>query len=150
MKGKVKLPHFRPPPPNLRSLFFDKHLPISKRFHENIRQYNNMFSFTSMGGKIDHSKNSGSAPYSFVLSGVNYHHIGSLLPSRGEQAVFSQLYIYDTANEVENRISAVRYAVYILLLAFLFTKQIIHWKKIPFPFAANIQQRLQLIQILLT
>ncbi|KAI9082466.1 hypothetical protein K1719_035609 [Acacia pycnantha] len=69
--------------------------------------YNNMFSFTSMGGKIDHAKNNGCGPYTFVLSGLNYHHIGSLLPENGAKPVYSQLYIYDTENEVQNRISAV-------------------------------------------
>ncbi|KAI9122975.1 hypothetical protein K1719_005864 [Acacia pycnantha] len=60
-----------------------------------------------MGGKIDHAKNNGCGPYTFVLSGLNYHHIGSLLPENGAKPVYSQLYIYDTENEVENRISAV-------------------------------------------
>ena len=109
LKGKIKLPHMTAPPPVLYRLFFDKKLNDSKLFHENIRQYNNMFSFTSMGGKIDHSKNIDNAPYSFVLSGVNYHHIGSLLPPPGQQPAFSQLYIHDTANEISNRIAAVRY-----------------------------------------
>ncbi|KAI9128206.1 hypothetical protein K1719_001199 [Acacia pycnantha] len=60
-----------------------------------------------MGGKIDHSKNNGSGPYSFVMSGMNYHNIGSLLPPEGSRPVYSQLYIFDTENEVCNRISAV-------------------------------------------
>ncbi|KAI9072566.1 hypothetical protein K1719_045453 [Acacia pycnantha] len=60
-----------------------------------------------MGGKIDHAKNNGCGPYTFVLSGLNYHHIGSLLPENGAKPVYSQLYIYDTENEVQNRISAV-------------------------------------------
>lgn len=61
-----------------------------------------------MGGKIDHGKNKGKAPYSFVLSGVNHHRIGSLVPPSGQRPVYSQLYIYDTENEISNRISAVR------------------------------------------
>ncbi|KAI9123500.1 hypothetical protein K1719_004800 [Acacia pycnantha] len=60
-----------------------------------------------MGGKIDHSKNNGGGPYSFVMSGMNYHNIGSLLPPEGSRPVYSQLYILDTENEVSNRISAV-------------------------------------------
>ncbi|XP_028752922.1 uncharacterized protein LOC114712535 [Neltuma alba] len=59
-----------------------------------------------MGAKIDHSKNQGQGPYCFVLSGMNYHSIGSLLPPKGCRPVYSQLYIYDTENEVGNRISA--------------------------------------------
>ncbi|KAL8464346.1 hypothetical protein ACS0TY_034029 [Phlomoides rotata] len=50
-----------------------------------------MFSFTSMGGKIDHSINSGGAPYIFRLHRANYHEIGSLLHERGKQPKFSQL-----------------------------------------------------------
>lgn len=39
---------------------------------------------------------------------MNYHNIGSLLPVEGSHPVYSQLYIFDTENEVENRIKAVR------------------------------------------
>ncbi|KAI9128852.1 hypothetical protein K1719_000335 [Acacia pycnantha] len=61
-----------------------------------------------MGGRINHSINSsGEGPYSFVLCGQNHHLIGSLLPPEGNPPVYSQLYIYDTNNEVSNRISAV-------------------------------------------
>ncbi|XP_076906896.1 uncharacterized protein LOC143563178 [Bidens hawaiensis] len=56
-----------------------------------------------MGGKIDHSINRGNAPYTFRLSGENYHCLGSLLPLQGCKARFSQLYIYDTENEFSNR-----------------------------------------------
>ncbi|KAK4275656.1 hypothetical protein QN277_018697 [Acacia crassicarpa] len=61
-----------------------------------------------MGDRIDHSINStGGGPYSFVLSGQNHHLISSLLPPDGNPPVYSQLYIYDTENEISNRISAV-------------------------------------------
>ncbi|KAI9116475.1 hypothetical protein K1719_012642 [Acacia pycnantha] len=61
-----------------------------------------------MGGRIDHSINSsGGGPYSFILCGQNHHLIGSLLPPEGNTPVYSQLYIYDTDNEVSNQISAV-------------------------------------------
>ena len=39
-----------------------------------------MFSFTSIGGKIDTSMNNGSTPPQFILNGQNYHRFGSLLP----------------------------------------------------------------------
>jgi len=64
-----------------------------------------MFSFTSIGGKIDSSMNNGSAPPQFILSGQNYHRIGSLLPEAGSNPKFAQLYIYDTKNESTNRMS---------------------------------------------
>lgn len=77
-----------------------------------------MFSFTSMGGKIDHQKNAGGGPYCFSLSGMSYHNIGSLLPPDGARPVYSQLYVYDTDNEVQNRIEAVRF-VYVMLIVFV-------------------------------
>ncbi|XP_028768731.1 uncharacterized protein LOC114726322 [Neltuma alba] len=60
-----------------------------------------------MGEKVDHSKNCGGGPYTYVLFGMNYHKIGSLLSPQGAKPVYSQLYIYDTDNEISNRISAV-------------------------------------------
>ena len=71
-----------------------------------------MFSFTSMGRKIDTSLNfKGKGPYTFVLSGQNYHYLGSLLPDEGCKPIYSQLYIHDIKNEVTNRISAARYQI---------------------------------------
>lgn len=108
LKGKVVLPSIQAPPPFLSKVFFDKKSPESRNFYENIRQYNNMFSFTSMGGRINHQINNGSGPYTFILSGMNHHTIGNLLPPHGQRPIFSQLYIHDTDNEIENRIAAVR------------------------------------------
>lgn len=95
-------------PQALSNLFFDKTSSSSKNFMENIRYYNNMFSFTSMGGKINEINSRGGGPYSYVLSGQNHHSIGSLLPPDRGQPVFSQLYICDTENEIANHIGAVR------------------------------------------
>lgn len=64
-----------------------------------------MFAFTSMGGIVDKEINMGKGPYVFRLHGQNYHHIGTLLPEEGNKPRFAQLYIYDTENEVANRIS---------------------------------------------
>ncbi|GAU33275.1 hypothetical protein TSUD_279490 [Trifolium subterraneum] len=72
------LPYKRLPEP-LHNLYHgrDKR---SKYFIDNIRSFNSMFAFTSMGGNIDTSRNDGNAPPTFVLNGENYHHIASLLP----------------------------------------------------------------------
>ncbi|KAF7814740.1 uncharacterized protein G2W53_028709 [Senna tora] len=56
-----------------------------------------------MGGKIDHFNN-GKGPYVFRLNGQNMHLMGGLLPYQDERPKFSQLYIYDTDNEVSNRL----------------------------------------------
>ncbi|OIT19438.1 hypothetical protein A4A49_60348, partial [Nicotiana attenuata] len=60
-----------------------------------------------MGGKVGVSINQTRGPRKFKLFGQNYHQIGSLLPPVGSTPKFAQLYIYDTENEVQNRIHAV-------------------------------------------
>jgi hypothetical protein len=67
-----------------------------------------MFSFTSLGGKIESSEGTGSWPPHFVIAGQNYHRLGSLLPNDGNPPKFAQLYIYDTQHEINNRISHFR------------------------------------------
>ncbi|XP_074278200.1 uncharacterized protein LOC141601796 [Silene latifolia] len=99
---KFKLPWLKEPPQLLKSPLSRQH-PFSTHFIENIWAYNGMFSFTSMGGKIDHSVNLGRGPYTFRMGGQNIHLIGSLLPSTGATPKFCQLYIYDTEEEVGNQ-----------------------------------------------
>ena len=65
-----------------------------------------MFSFTSLGGEIDHSINNGRGPFVFRMSGENYHRIGDIVPEPGQALKFSQLYIIDTLNEIKNRLDA--------------------------------------------
>ncbi|XP_076935570.1 uncharacterized protein LOC143602288 [Bidens hawaiensis] len=108
--GKVELPKFKDAPPAYKDLFSNVG-PKSKFFLKNIRRYNSMFAFTSMGGKVDSFINRGNAPFVFRISGQNYHSIGSLLPENGSKPKFSQLYIYDTENEVSNRQCLFRMAI---------------------------------------
>ena len=77
----------------------------SKLFRQNIRAYNSMFAFTLTGGKVDHTVNDGHGPYVYRLNGLNHHKIGFLLPVEGRPPKFTQLYIYDTENEVSNRLN---------------------------------------------
>jgi hypothetical protein len=107
-KGKITLPYMQEPPTLLRNLFNGIH-PKSSHFLTNVRSYNNLFSFTSLGGKIDTGKDKGVGPPHFVISGQNYHRIGSLIPNYNQPPKFAQLYIYDTQNEVSNRMSHFRY-----------------------------------------
>ncbi|XP_052619576.1 uncharacterized protein LOC111881827 [Lactuca sativa] len=104
--GKVELPPLKEAPSSYKNLYrsIDSK---SKHFMKNIRRYNSMFSFTSMGGKVDSSINTGNAPYIFRLSGKNYHSMGSLLPTGGSRPKFYQLYIYDTENEISNRSTSI-------------------------------------------
>ena len=60
-----------------------------------------------MGGKQDKSVNVGRGPYCYRIQG-HLHKIGTLLPEKGKPPKFSQLYIFDTKNEIQNRINVVR------------------------------------------
>lgn len=108
-RGKVKLGNELQNPPKLLMDLINRDHPKSSSFIDNIRRYNSMFSFTSMGAKQDMSVNKGRGPYCYRIQGQNYHRMGSLLPEEGKPPMFAQLYIYDTDNEIQNRIEAVRY-----------------------------------------
>lgn len=103
--GAVVLPREEPPPEPLSSLLYGDE--SSTHFRQNIRVYNSMFAMCSSGGQVDHKINSGGAPYCFKIRGTNMHFVGSLLPPDGEHPKFSQLYIYDTDNEIANRLGVV-------------------------------------------
>ncbi|WVZ78718.1 hypothetical protein U9M48_026381, partial [Paspalum notatum var. saurae] len=81
--------------------------PRSKKFMKHIREYNCLFAFTSMGTNIDRSINDGRGPPIFKISGQVHHRIGSMLPADGGPPKFIQLYIYDTAHEIQNRLTAI-------------------------------------------
>ncbi|KAJ1270575.1 hypothetical protein BS78_06G062700 [Paspalum vaginatum] len=82
---------------------------LSAHFFDNIRSYNSMFAFTSMGVHVIDSINDGHGPYVFKISGQLCHRIGSLLPRDGERPEYAQLYIFDTENEIRNRIGVGSY-----------------------------------------
>ncbi|GJT03613.1 ATP-dependent DNA helicase PIF1-like protein [Tanacetum coccineum] len=79
-EGKVLLSRFNETPEPLRLLDYSE--PVTSRFRNQIRVYNDMFCFTSFGAGIDHSINVGRGLYTFRINGQNYHRIGSLLPQR--------------------------------------------------------------------
>ncbi|XP_072066977.1 uncharacterized protein [Arachis hypogaea] len=101
-KEKIQLPYLRKPPDLLYN-FINGHDSKSLYFQKNIRSYNSMFAFTSLGGKVLDSVNDGSGPPQFIITGQNYHRIGSLLPDPGQKPKFAQLYIYDTQHEIMHR-----------------------------------------------
>ena len=77
--GRVMLSAL-PPPSSLLNTLLNQ-----LNFLYNIRTYNSMLSFTSMGGSIDHSVKDGHGRYSLRISGQNYHRIGLLLPVEGQK-----------------------------------------------------------------
>lgn len=66
-----------------------------------------MFAMSSTGGIVDRDINNGTGPHCYRIYGQNHHNLGCLQPRDGQSPKFCQLYIYDTENEVENRISAI-------------------------------------------
>ena len=68
-----------------------------------------MFAFTSTGIKLDKSINDSRGPPTIRIHGQPCHRIGNLLPMPRKEPNFAQLYIFDTDNEVQNRIYAMRY-----------------------------------------
>jgi hypothetical protein len=90
MKGKIIIPYMLEPPTLIRNLFMGLD-PRSSHFVSNARSYTNMFAFTSLGGKIEFSGSDGRGPPQFVISGQNYHRIGSLVPDDGGRPKFAQL-----------------------------------------------------------
>lgn len=77
-----------------------------RHFRQNIRAYNHVFSFTSMGVHVDENLATRTrGVYTFRAQGAIYHKIGSLLPNSSDRPRYLQLYVYDTDHENENRMS---------------------------------------------
>ncbi|KAL7598611.1 hypothetical protein Lser_V15G26561 [Lactuca serriola] len=76
----------------------------SRNFLKDISAYNSMFSMTSFGANVDKDVNDGHGPYVCKISGQISHKIRSLCldPTKGPR--FLQLYLFDTKNEVQNRL----------------------------------------------
>ncbi|XP_026420322.1 uncharacterized protein LOC113316331 [Papaver somniferum] len=101
-KGKFNLPALCTPPDSLRELFEgddDK----SKTFRENIRSLNTANAFTSLGCKYDTRVSKEGGPPCFSIHGELRHNSGSLTPKEGEDAIYSQLYIYDPSHALAIR-----------------------------------------------
>jgi hypothetical protein len=106
-KGKVLIPYLETPPQPLQHLLFDHDSNDSKNYQNNTRVYNTMFAFTSPGMSLDNNFGGGRGPPTIRIQGQPCHRMGSLLPLPGDTPKFSQLYIYDTENELQNRMEGV-------------------------------------------
>ncbi|KAI5390641.1 hypothetical protein KIW84_075804 [Lathyrus oleraceus] len=90
-------------PIELQQLFLDGSTE-GKHFRQHIRSYNHVLSFTSIGVHVDENiLASGRGIYTFRAQGAFYHNIGGFYPNEGVRLRFFQLYIYDTDNELHNR-----------------------------------------------
>ncbi|GER54009.1 pyrophosphate--fructose 6-phosphate1-phosphotransferase subunit alpha [Striga asiatica] len=99
--GKVKLSPIEVPD-ELYELFTSQ-TEEGKQFRINIRLFNSMFSFTSLGVKLDKELASArQGIYTFRAQGVVYHDLPSLWPKEDGPEYF-QLYFVETEREVDNR-----------------------------------------------
>ncbi|KAL0277960.1 UNVERIFIED_CONTAM: hypothetical protein Sradi_7309600, partial [Sesamum radiatum] len=99
--GKVKLVHVEVPD-KLYELFTSKSKE-AMAFRKNIRLFNCIFSFTSLGVKLAKElASSRQGVYTFRAQGMVYHDLPGLLPDEKGPNPF-QLYFIETENEVENR-----------------------------------------------
>ena len=106
--GRVCLPALEPPPGPLNRLLLGQDRQ-STEFRSKIRAYNSVLSFTSVGARIDEQLATGrQGVFTYRLKGELIHRIGSLLPAEGNAPAFLQMYIYDTQNEVDNRMAQMR------------------------------------------
>ncbi|XP_050915977.1 uncharacterized protein LOC127131082 [Lathyrus oleraceus] len=90
-------------PIELQQLFLDDSAE-GKHFRQHIRSYNHVLSFTSIGVHVDENiLASDRGIYTFSAQGAFYHNIGGFYPNQSVRPRFLQLYIYDTDNELHNR-----------------------------------------------
>ncbi|CAG8762150.1 41187_t:CDS:2, partial [Gigaspora margarita] len=67
-----------------------------------IRTYNSIFSFVSVGVKLDRELADARAEvYTFCIQGSFYYRIRSLLPEPGFDSQYLQIYTWDTNNEID-------------------------------------------------
>ncbi|KAJ6535291.1 hypothetical protein DFH09DRAFT_1325118 [Mycena vulgaris] len=100
--GKVAIGHLEEPPEPLRQLLLNDG-PQGREYRNNMWQYNNALSFTSLGVKEDQSVNRGRGPPIFKIQGELCHKAGALIPAPGRVPSYAQLYIYEPHAALEYR-----------------------------------------------
>ena len=75
----------------------------SREFRNNIKQYNAAFTMTSVGVKIDNSVTRQLGPYCFKIQGELHYLTGALLPHGNQTPIYVQIYILDTAEQLNVR-----------------------------------------------
>lgn len=68
--------------------------------------------------KMDNDINNGRGPPILKRQGQTCHIFGSMLPLPGESPKYAQLYIFDTENEISNRMKTYRYNIHMFITNF--------------------------------
>ena len=97
--GKVMVPAYPPPPPELMRLWFDNTLE-ARLFRQHSRSINNA---TCLSSFMVNERRHDQGTSSVVLQGKLTQLIGSLQPAEGTSPKFSQLYTVDAALEASSR-----------------------------------------------
>ncbi|CAG8776377.1 3116_t:CDS:2, partial [Gigaspora rosea] len=75
---------------------------------DKIRIYNSIFSFATVGVKLDPKlANAKAVVYTYCVQSSFYHRIGSLLQESGSDPQYLQMYTWDTNNEMEHQLNAI-------------------------------------------
>jgi hypothetical protein len=82
--GKILLPSLPATLQELEVLLTSKERSVIK-FRDQIRMYNSVLTFTSLGAKVDELVTRGIGPYSFRIQGELYHKIGSMCHVEGQR-----------------------------------------------------------------
>ena len=97
--GKIKLNPYEDLPDELTRIITSTQ---KNNYFGQIRAFNCNFSFISIGAKANNFREGFGA---MKIRGNLSHNVGSLCPHNGNPE-FAQMYFYDTANEVQNRLNA--------------------------------------------
>lgn len=106
--GKSVLEPLKPIPEVIANLLRNNDV-ASRDFKDKIRTYNSALSFTSMNANLDRSvANSNVGAYAYRIHGTVYHLMSNSLtpnPNENQQPKFAQIYIFDSENELQNRMN---------------------------------------------
>ncbi|PKY62812.1 hypothetical protein RhiirA4_489984, partial [Rhizophagus irregularis] len=89
LDGQVILSPLHEAPPMLYNLLTSNDPNTDKPYVNNIRAYNSIFAFTSLGANIDED-------LANAKEGALYHRIGGLMPKENYPPAFAQIYFYDS------------------------------------------------------
>ena len=97
--GKIQIPPVSELPEILQNLLSSSSSK-SQNFRQHIRMYNSIFAFASMSLTGEEYQFPTSGPYCFRINGQVYHSISQLQPSAGQNPKFSQIYLYDSLEQI--------------------------------------------------